>query len=204
MVDFNLIEDRLKDISPEPMDIKRKYAVLIPIIENKGSLEVIYELRSEMITQPGEISFPGGELEGSETYQEAAIRETMEELNIARDKIEVLGELNYLVSYAGITIHCFVGKIKGLDFNDIRPNHDEVDHIFTVPLDFLLANEPDQYYLDLETVINKEFPYNLIPNGKDYNWRVGRHSVMFYFFKNYIIWGFTARMTKELINKIRT
>lgn len=201
-MDINKIREKIKNNIATPMDIKREYAVLIPIIENNGRLEIIYELRSKNITQPGEISFPGGEVEKGESFKEAAIRETMEELNIKRENIEVIGELNYLISYAGIIIRCFVGVITGLELKDIKPNKDEVDHIFTVPLDFLLDTEPDKYYLDLETTINEEFPYNLIPGGKDYNWRVGLHTVMFYFYKDYIIWGFTARMTNEFINKI--
>lgn len=189
---------------PRPIDIKRNYSVLIPIIENNNRLEIIYELRSKNLNnQPGEISFPGGEVEDNETFQEAAIRETMEELNIKRENISIIGELDYLVSYANITIHCFLGTISGINVDNIVPNHDEVDHIFTVPLDFFVNNEPDIYYLDLKTVLNDEFPYNLIPNGRDYNWRSGKHSVMFYHYKDYVIWGFTARMTKNFIDIIR-
>ena len=47
------------------------------------------------------------------------------------------------------------------------------------------------------TVVNEEFPYSLLPNGKDYNWRRGKHLVLFYKYMDYIIWGFTARMTKK-------
>lgn len=205
--DFMNIEkiiEKIKNRSPKPMDIKRKYAVLIPIIEKDDKLEIIYEMRAkDLITQPGEISFPGGEVENNETYEAAAIRETMEELNIKRENINVIGELDYLVSYANITIHCFVATVSGVNVDNIVPNPDEVDHIFTVPLDFFLNTEPDTYYLDLKTVLSDEFPYNLIPNGKEYNWRIGKHSVMFYHFEDYIIWGFTARMTKELINTIK-
>lgn len=197
------IRDKLSKKTPGPMDIKRRYSVLIPIIENNNRLEIIYELRSKHVNQPGEISFPGGEVEGKETYKEAAIRETMEELNIQKENIEIIGELDYLVSYANITIHCFVGIISGLNVDKIVPNKAEVDHIFTVPLDFFLGNEPDIYYLDLKTVLNDQFPYNLIPNGKNYNWSVGKHTVMFYHYNDYIIWGFTAKMTKHFIDVIK-
>lgn len=203
-MDIKDIIEKLIDRTPKPLDIKNRYAVLIPIVENEGKLEIIFELRSKDLTQqPGEISFPGGEVEGSETYEEAAIRETMEELNIGRESIEIIGELDYLVSYAGITIHCFVGTISGIEVKEIRPNKDEVDHIFTVPLDFFLDNEPDKYELELETVINEEFPYNLIPNGKDYNWRKGKNVVMFYYYGEYIIWGFTARMMNNFTQTIK-
>lgn len=203
-MDIEKIRKIVNNRIPRPIDIKRNYSVLIPIIENNNRLGIIYELRSKNLNnQPGEISFPGGEVEDNETFQEAAIRETMEELNIKRDNISIIGELDYLVSYANITIHCFLGTISGINVDNIVPNHDEVDHIFTVPLDFFLNNEPDIYYLDLKTVLNDEFPYNLIPNGRDYNWRSGKHSVMFYHYKDYVIWGFTARMTKNFIDIIK-
>lgn len=203
-MDIERIIEKIKDRTPKPMDIKREYAVLIPIIEREGGLEIIYELRSKNLdTQPGEISFPGGEVEFNESYREAAIRETVEELNIKEENITIIGELDYLVSYANMTIHCFLGTISGVNVDKIGPNPDEVDHVFTVPLEFFLENKPDIYYLDLETVLKDEFPYNLIPNGRNYNWRSGKHSVMFYHYKDYIIWGFTAKMTKQLIDVIK-
>lgn len=199
----NIIE-KVRNRMPGLMDISHKYAVLIPIVERNNRLEIIYELRSkELSTQPGEISFPGGALEKDETYEDAAIRETMEELNIKRENINLIGELDYFVSYANLTIHCFLGRITGLNVDNIVPNKDEVDHLFTVPLDFFLENEPDIYYLDLRTDISEEFPYNLIPNGRDYKWRQGRHTVMFYHYDDYVIWGFTARMTKKFIDIIK-
>lgn len=203
-MDIEKIRDMVKNRTPKPIDIKRRYSVLIPIVENNNRLEILFELRSkDLVTQPGEISFPGGEVEDDETFEEAAIRETMEELNIKEENISIIGELDYLVSYANITIHCFLGTISGINVDKIVPSPNEVDHIFTVPLDFFFNNEPDTYYLDLKTVLNDEFPYNLIPKGKDYNWRNGKHSVMFYSYKDYIIWGFTARMTKNLIDIIK-
>ena len=203
-MDIENIIDRFKDRVPRPMDVKREYSVLIPLVRNKGQWEIIYELRSKDLTkQPGEISFPGGAVEDDETYKEAAIRETVEELNIKEENIEIIGELDYLVSYANMTIHCFLARISGVNVDKIEPNIDEVDHIFTVPLEFFLTTEPDLYYLDLRTELNDEFPYNLIPKGRDYNFSNGRHSVYFYHYEDYIIWGYTAKMTKQLIDIIK-
>lgn len=204
-MNINDLANKIKNREPRPLDAIGKYAVLIPLIKNdKGSWEVIYELRAKSLkSQPGEVSFPGGKVEDNESFKEAAIRETMEELSIERENIEVLGELDYLVSYSNFTIHCFLGLIKGISLDDINPGPDEVDHIFTVPLDYLIDNEPKKYELDLMTVENEEFPYSLLPNGKDYKWRRGKHIVLFYKYMDYIIWGFTARMTKHLIDLIK-
>ncbi len=53
------------------------------------------------------MSFPGGQVEENESFKEAAIRETIEELNILEENIEVIGELDYVVSYYNSTVHAF-------------------------------------------------------------------------------------------------
>ncbi|MDD4726437.1 MAG: CoA pyrophosphatase [Tissierellia bacterium] len=198
------IDKILNNISgriPKPIDHEKKYSILVALIENNGQWEIIYELRAKTLNkQPGEVSFPGGEVETGETFKHAALRETMEELLIEEDNISIIGELDYLVANENMIIHCFLGVIKGVNLNEIKPNKDEVDHLFTVPLEFLLNNEPDRYELDIQTLENEEFPYNLIPNGKKYKFRRGKHQVLFYKYKNYIIWGFTAKMTKNFVD----
>lgn len=198
------LTEKVRSREPKPLDSIGKYSVLIPLVENNGHWEIIYELRSKALkSQPGEVSFPGGRVEENESFEETAVRETMEELLIQRENIQVIGELDYLVSYSNFTIHCFLGIISGLDVDKIKPNEDEVDHLFTVPVEYLMKNEPKSYEMDLMTVANQEFPYSLLPNGKDYNFRRGKHIVLFYKYKDYIIWGFTARMTKHLVDLIR-
>jgi len=203
-LDINKLSKVLQNRTPKSIDPMRKFSVLIPLIKIWDEWEIIFEMRAKgMKSQPGEISFPGGGVEGSESYMEAAIRETIEELNIKRGNIEIIGELDYLVSYANIIIHCFLGVIDGVDIEKIQPNPAEVDHIFTVPLKFLLENEPKEYYLELENRYNDEFPYNLIPNGEDYDFRTVKRSIYFYEYNDYVIWGFTAEMLKHLIDIIK-
>lgn len=203
-MNFKEIEGKIKGRVPRPIDIVHNYSVLIPLVEIDGELHILYELRShDLSTQPGEISFPGGRVERGESYREAAIRETMEELNITSDNIEIMGQLDYFVSYSNISIYSFLGKLRGVDVDKLTPNKGEVDHVFTVPLAFFLDKEPDRYYLNVKTDLNDEFPYNLIPNGRDYKWRKGRQTVMFYHYKDYVIWGFTAKMTRKLIEIIK-
>ncbi len=203
-MEIDELKRSLKYRIPQPIDIKNKYSVLIPLIKINEKWHIIYELRaSTLIAQPGEISFPGGKVEENETYEQAAIRETVEELNIEEKNINVLGELDYLISYANFTIHCFLGELKDIKLEDIKPNEAEVDHVFAVPLDYFLNHEPMIFELALKTEGNESFPYELIPKGKDYNFRQGKHIVLFYQYGDYIIWGFTARMTKQFIEIIR-
>ncbi|HCS11709.1 MAG TPA: CoA pyrophosphatase, partial [Clostridiales bacterium] len=92
------IKNKLKNIKPKPIDFDVSFAVLVPMIEIDGELNFIYEVRSNSITQPGEISFPGGRIEEGESPKEAAIRETSEELLLNKANIEIIAELNYVSS----------------------------------------------------------------------------------------------------------
>ncbi len=198
------IAKKFKSIESKPIGVTEEYSVLLPLIKVDGEVHILYELRAKhMDRQPREISFPGGRVEKGESFSQAAIRETMEELNISSDKLEILAPLDYLVSGTGMRINCFLGRIDGIDLDRLRPNIDEVDHIFTVPLKFFLEEEPDTYLVKFERNMARDFPYNLIPNGKDYDWYEAEDKIHFYKYKDYIIWGFTAKMTKNFIDKIK-
>ncbi len=81
-------------MSPEPLDpdfvLPRKESetahpssVLIPLYpDNDNRLNVILTLRTDSIRHAGQISFPGGRREGSETPKETALRETEEEIGV--------------------------------------------------------------------------------------------------------------------------
>lgn len=198
------IKEKLKNRTPGVLDLIGEYSVLLPLIQIDNQWNIIFEMRSmNLNTQPGEISFPGGKVEEAESFKEAAIRETMEELMIDRENIKVFGELDYLVSPSNISIHCFVGEISGVNIDKISPNIQEVDHIFTVPLQYFLTTEPKVYSLNLETQYNNEFPYNLIPKGVDYDFRKVVNKVCFYEYNDYIIWGYTAKMIKNFIEILK-
>lgn len=76
---------------------------------------------------PGQMSFPGGSLEGEENWVQAALRETEEEVGIPREEIEVLGRLDDAWSGAGHHLVPIVGWLQ----SEPRcvPNPDEVDEI---------------------------------------------------------------------------
>ena len=84
-------------------------AVLVPLIDTK---------------QGGDVCFPGGRYEcGDDSFAKTAVRETCEELGITEDKIELCGELDYLVTHMGPIIHPFVGRLANevkLDCNSDR------------------------------------------------------------------------------------
>lgn len=196
------IKDKLKNTKPKPMDYEVSFAVLVPLIEIDGELNLIYEVRSNSIEQPGEISFPGGRIEDGESPEEAAIRETSEELLLNKANIEIIAELNYASSKSGAFIFTFLGLIKDIDPYEIEYSIDEVSEVFFVPLSFFLETSPEKYYMNYYPKADKDFPYHMVNNGEDYNWGSIRYPVYFYKYYNYIIWGLTAKITYSFINEL--
>lgn len=204
-MELRRIEEKINNRESKPLDIMYNYGVLVPILEREGNLELVYEVRAkDLKRQPGEISFPGGELEDGETFEKAAIRETCEELNIDKENIRVVGELDYLISYANISIYPFLGVLENIKYDSIHYSKYEVDHIFTVPIKFLMETEPKVHYADIQTITEENFPYDKIPNGKGYYWDKGKNPIYFYEYEDYIIWGLTAKITKNFIDIIKS
>ncbi|MCX7780396.1 MAG: CoA pyrophosphatase [Negativicutes bacterium] len=175
-------------------------AVLIPLANYKGELRVLFEVRSPQLAwQPGEICFPGGRIEEEDASAfNAALRETSEELGIPWEQIRPLGALDYLVSPIGVIIYPFVGFIDRPE--DIRPNCDEVGRIFSVPLDYLLSAVPLVAHMELATRPLGDFPLHLMPENYPQDWkRRATYEVFFYQYKEFVIWGLTARVLHQFL-----
>ncbi|HEM5422564.1 CoA pyrophosphatase [Streptococcus suis] len=191
----------LKDYKPQPLGEKRSYAVFLPLVWSDNQWQVLYEIRSESISQPGEVSFPGGRVEVGETPQQAAVREVMEELNIQPEQIDILGEIDYLVLERS-TVHCFVGRLN-LDWTTILPN-EEVARIFTVPLSTLLTTQPVYYQLNSQIVPDCDFPFERLRGGVDYPFSHHKRSVPFYENLPENIWGMTAQFTHRFTEIVKS
>jgi len=170
----------------------RHSSVMVPVIAKNGQLEVVFEVRSStLMHQPGEVCFPGGRGEKEESFEMTAVRETMEELLIGKDQIEVLDPLDYLEMNYGLTVHVYLAELK--DYHGTY-SKDEVDHVFTVPLSWFLENEPEKYLATVHTVPGEDFPYDLVPGGRAYHWSKGKYPVYFYRYGEEVIWGMTAKI----------
>ena len=85
----------------------------------------------------GQISFPGGRCEASDISAEAtALREAEEEVGLSARHVQVIGELPVYVTGTSFWVTPVIGLVSP-DF-DLRPNADEVDEVFEVPLSFLM------------------------------------------------------------------
>ncbi|MCI3029287.1 CoA pyrophosphatase [Desemzia sp. C1] len=185
----------------KPIGNQRHFSVLLPLIQVKGEWHLLYEVRSKHISQPGETSFPGGAVEMGETYEEAAVRETMEELNLPRNAIQILGEMDFIVSEEAV-IRSFVGELKDIDIKSIISN-EEVEKLYTVPLSYFMIHDPDYFEMAVKFEHAKNFPFDRIPNGKQYKWRHGKQTIAFYQLQEQTLWGFTAGLTDRFIKLLK-
>jgi 8-oxo-dGTP pyrophosphatase MutT (NUDIX family) len=179
-------------------------AVLIPLVKYKGELRVVFEVRSPNLTwQPGEICFPGGRIEENDSNAlHAALRETHEELGVRWEQIKPLGAIDYIVSPIGVILYPFVAYIEKPE--EIKPNCAEVGQIFSVPLHYLLSVEPIIAHMEVSTRPLADFPFHLMPENYPRDWkRRSSYEVLFYQYKNYVIWGLTARVLHKFIQLCR-
>ena len=136
---------------------------------------------------------PAGHVESGETLIEAAIRETMEELKLPSQKIDLWGEIDYLVSNQQ-TIHCFVGQLFVENWQSIQPN-EEVERLFTIPLEKLKNQPPTYYRLETEVQATGDFPFERIRNGRKYKFSHYDRRIPFYDIGDENLWGMTAQFT---------
>lgn len=164
---------KIKDNSP-------RAAVLFPLLDWPGQeLSVMLTLRaSHMNLHAGEVAFPGGmEEPGDADLKSTALRETWEETGVHTSQVDVLAELDSVVSKTGICVHPYVGVIQ--EPVTWAPNPDELDQIFQVPLQFFIDHPPE-----LMTIRHDQ-----------YEWQLPE-----YHYQGFHIWGLTAMIIVNLVN----
>ncbi|MFC4619262.1 NUDIX hydrolase [Camelliibacillus cellulosilyticus] len=179
-----------------------KAAVLIPLIEGHDGVEILFEVRSHQLKrQPGDICFPGGKLEIQDpSLCETAIRETSEELGLNKNSIKIVGPLGIYAASSQLVVYPFVGRLTHTTF---QLNADEVDHVFTIPLDWLLQTEPEKHLVTLKPLLPIDFPFEKIARGKKYQWRERQHVEYFYNYGQKSVWGMTARILKYFLELLK-
>ena len=94
----------------------KRASILVPIVKIDDSYYILFEVRSKNLrTQPNEISFPGGKIENGENPVDAAIRETCEELGTSEDSIEIISQLDLLITHMNLIIHPYVGILNNIN-----------------------------------------------------------------------------------------
>jgi 8-oxo-dGTP pyrophosphatase MutT (NUDIX family) len=131
------------DLNPElkgdlaVMPPPRPAAVLVPIVL-RATLTVLLTQRShDMPSHPGQISFPGGKVEASDSSAlDCALREACEEIGLPATHVEPLGYLDSYRTGSGFQIVPVVALVTAGFPLSLDPR--EVTEAFEVPLPFLM------------------------------------------------------------------
>lgn len=172
---FDLDTSAYRDIIPA--------AVCIPLLERAEGLHVLFTRRSSRLdNHAGQICFPGGRIEPTDTsFVEAALRETWEEIGVEPRYIELIGAHPSFLTSTRYTMKPMIGVLQP-GFS-LRPDQREVAEIFEVPLSFLL--DPAQHRLH---EIRE-------PDG-------GARHFFSVSWGDYFIWGATAALVRNLYHHL--
>ena len=160
-------------------------SVLVPLVQRPGGLTMLLTMRTAHLTDhAGQISFPGGRAEEYDSSAiDTALRETEEEIGLDRRHVEVIGCLPDYVTGTGYRVTPVVALIAP-PFA-LRPDANEVEEIFEVPLSFLMDGAHHQ-----------RLSFDL-PEGR------GRRSFYAMPYERFFIWGATAGMLRNLFHFLR-
>lgn len=143
---------------------------------------IFTERRADLRRHAGEISFPGGRAEPSDPDLGAtALREASEEIALEPGRVELVGALPPTSTFVtGYRIHPFVGLIAAPRELGLDPNPAEVETVLTFSLELLRRGYRMRRLLRRGTAIHTP------------TYAVGEH----------LIWGATARILADLIERL--
>ena len=157
-------------------------AVLVPLfLAADGGLHAVFtERRADLRRHPGEISFPGGRREDDDPdLPSTALRECHEEIGLPPDAVELVGALQptptFVTNYA---IYPFVGLIEP-GFAWVVQER-EVAQVLELPLDAVRAG------YDRRRLVRRGIPFR----------------TDCYVVDDHLIWGATARIVADLLDRV--
>ncbi len=189
-------------------------AVLVPFVFLNNEYHLLFQKRAPSISQGSEICFPGGKHDPVHDCdsKSTAIREIVEELGIDKSKINVVGQLDTIVAPMGAIVESYIGVLENTLLDEIKIDNNEVEEIFSIPLSYFNDVEVEKYYVRLEIqpsfrdeagnevllLPSKELG---LPDRYQKPWGGRKYRVLVYKTNHGVIWGITAEIIYELIQK---
>ena len=167
-------------VNDEWLATARASAVLVPLMETEHGVSVVLTRRADHLkNHRGEVSFPGGRVEESESLVEAAIREAEEEINLSPDLVRVIGQLDPHATFVSNSLIIPVVAVVDSSAQFVA-SESEVSRIMTVPLSDLA--HPDSY-------VNEWW---ITPRGE--------LNIHFFYLDDETIWGATGRILRQVFD----
>lgn len=150
-----------------------------------NTIQLLYIQRTDSVaTHKGQMAFPGGRGEDQESSVDTALRETEEEVGIARGSVKIIGGLPPLVTVSDYWVQPWVGMLsEPIETVPLTLDPRETADSVWVPLEVLL--HPDTYRREQLSVGEATYPIEVFQVEK------------------YRIWGATGVMTKNLLDRIK-
>ncbi len=166
--------------------------VLAVLFEEQGETRLILTRRSSALrTHQGQVSFPGGRLDGDEDPVSAAVREAQEEVALDPALVEVVGWIHPVLTLVSASLIMPVVASVPTRPHLVASPH-EVERVFDVSLAELA--DPEIFHEERWRIPGRTIP------GTDYD----SFSVWFFEVAGEMIWGATARMIHELLSIVLT
>jgi len=158
-------------------------AVLVPLYPKDGQWHILLTKRTDRVEHhKGQVSFPGGAVDATDVdLPYTALRESHEEIGLLPDDVEIIGQLDDIVTISNFCVTPFVGIVTRSPYA-FAPHREEVAELLEVPISHLLdpANiRWEERHLNGRPV--------LLPN---------------YLFGEHVIFGATARILWQFLELV--
>ena len=162
-------------------------SVLVPLVTRGNAVHVLLTRRTDHLRDhAGQVSFPGGRAEIHDADAVAtALRESEEEVGLAREFVEVIGTLPVYTTVTAFEVTPVVALV--LPGFSLALDSFEVDEAFEVPLSFLMT--PANHHRHSVELLGRSRNFLSMPWHGQGNDAVARE---------YFIWGATAAMLRNL------
>lgn len=176
-----MLQQLLQRLPNDSTQHKADAAVLMAMTREDIPRLILTQRAAHLKSHAGEVAFPGGKCDKTDSSLiYTALREAQEEIALNPQDVEVVGELGIFTSRVGIKVKPIIGLLE--DIPHLTPSPDEIDSIFTVPLDVFLEQKPN--YQHKIKYMGLSIP---VPSFN---------------YQGYVIWGLTGFMIVELMRRV--
>lgn len=160
---------------------KAPAAVLVPIVMRERPMVLLTERATHLSTHSGQVAFPGGKCDDTDRdVADTALREAHEEIGLARELVEVIGQMPAYLTGTMFVVTPVVALVQP-DYR-LALNPGEVADAFEVPLEFLMnPAHHHRHAIDIGGVRREWFSMPYMDGNTDR-----------------FIWGATAAMLRNL------